>query len=73
MNFCKDCKHCKHNIFTFGLAFAECRRPQLDANLVSGKPNKSFCSVQRNYEHLCGAEGKFFEPKNKVKWFYKYW
>ena len=36
--------------------------------LVNGEKDEEdkdyhFCSITRNYEHMCGTEGKFFESK----------
>jgi len=35
--------------------------------LVNGEKDEDkdyhFCSITRNYEHMCGTEGKFFESK----------
>jgi len=69
--FCKNCKFfVKENIFTpdnLGKCSAFVYEEQ-DNFLVDGINKKKissyyYCSTARNSEHMCGVEGKKFEPK----------
>lgn len=67
---CKNCKFfVKENFFTAN-KFGKCTLFNYEETkyfLVDGIPEKNlenyhYCSTARNYEHMCGAEGKKFEP-----------
>jgi hypothetical protein len=72
--FCKDCKFFKNDFFS-GSEFAKCSAfPIIEIEkdnsvfLVNGYKKESkkdfkYCSTARQYEHLCGKEGKFYERK----------
>jgi len=69
-NLCINCKHFKKHFLNkneFGKCSFFLREKENDEYFVTGKlQNKTdyyYCSVARNYEHLCGEEGKFFMPK----------
>jgi len=70
---CKDCKYFKNHswfdkLFWLGTDTSKirhCGNPALDSShsgLVLGTGD-SFCSVNRCFEHLCGPEGRYWEPK----------
>jgi|688.fasta_scaffold426482_2 hypothetical protein len=66
---CKDCKYCKPSWFPSifnHYEFATCHRPgNYTTSTVSGHLiyETSFCDISRKYDHICGVEGKHFEPK----------
>ena len=67
--FCIDCKFYKNNLFTSS-EYGKCSLFSYDVNdyfLVNGnsndKKNYKYCSVSRNYDHMCGKEGTFYEKK----------
>ena len=70
--FCVDCKHFKYDFFS-GKQFGRCALFPLVKEkdryyLVNGKyKNKhleyNYCSIARDYNDMCGAEGKLFEKK----------
>jgi hypothetical protein len=62
---CKDCKYYRRNFFDHLVGndyWDFCARPD-DLNVVSGMPNKYRCAYERQYDYLCGKEGKFFEDR----------
>ena len=67
---CKNCRHFLKPLVT-SIEFGKCAmllQPKDDINyFITGKrKNKSehyFCSVARNYDNLCGEEGKYYEDK----------
>jgi hypothetical protein len=74
--FCVDCKFFKNSII--GNRHGTCSQFSYieitNYNLIDGKidiPAKHyyFCSTARQYEHLCGEEGKLYEKKEiPMKW-----
>jgi len=69
--FCVDCKFFKLDLFS-GNKFGKCllfSKEEIDYNfLVDGsKENKkikySYCSVARQFDNMCGKEGKLYEKK----------
>ena len=70
---CIDCKFFIKSKFTNDNKFGKCsffRERNLDDDnhyLVTGIKNKEefyyFCSTSRNFEHMCGKEGRFYEKK----------
>ena len=74
MKACKDCKYCVPETSLIGVRgykFARCVRKNIEnsagtVNKVSGvkydQINTAFCSVEREYHHLCGEEAGVFEP-----------
>ena len=67
---CKDCKFCKSgwHIFPFwrDYSFSKCHRPEnYESSPVTGhlKYETVFCSTERKFDHRCGEEAKFFDPK----------
>lgn len=65
INLCKDCRYVDRD-FLFGLVFAKCKHSSCCDRVTGG--GMSYCSVQREFGHLCGKEAKNFEPKEKG-WF----
>lgn len=70
-NLCINCKHFRYDFFT-GKQFGKCILfPKVEEKntyyLVNGQDNKPtdyhFCSIARNYNDMCGIEGKLFEKK----------
>jgi len=67
---CIDCKFYKKEFFTFS-EFGKCslfpRENYNDDFLVNGNKNKNnkieyhYCSTSRQFDHMCGKEGKFYE------------
>jgi hypothetical protein len=70
--FCIDCKFFKNNFFS-GSEFGKCSLFPIEKEdyadfLVNGYKKESkkeftYCSTARNFEHLCGKEGKYYERK----------
>lgn len=69
---CKNCKHFQRD-WIFGCKFSKCKSFDVETtDLITGEKTinrEMYCSVARNYNHLCGTEGKRFEEKPKRKWF----
>ena len=71
-NFCMNCKHFRYDFFT-GKQFGKCVLfpKEVEKNkyyLVNGfnghkHIDYNFCSIARNYNDMCGTEGKLFEQK----------
>jgi hypothetical protein len=67
---CKNCKFfVKENFFTankFGKCtlfnYEETKYFLVDGIYEKNLENYHYCSTARNYEHMCGAEGKKYEP-----------
>lgn len=77
---CADCKHYKFLHYPIGSDVHCCNSPRNSVNIITGKTEISFCSVNRNYSHLCGPEADWFEPKSveeqtpeEKKPFWKVW
>jgi hypothetical protein len=66
MKLCKDCKYYRRNwvehIIEKNDYWDFCMRPN-DLNLVSQMPKGYRCAYEREYEYLCGPDGKFFEER----------
>ena len=69
--FCVDCKFYKKDFFTFS-EFGKCtlfpKEKYNDYFLVNGNKNDNnieyhYCSTVRNFDRMCGEEGKFYEKK----------
>lgn len=66
---CKDCKFCKTSWFPNfwnHYEYATCHAPHTyKTSTVSGHLayERSFCDIERKYDHRCGPEAKHFEPK----------
>ena len=66
---CKNCKFFKKDFFTSN-KFVKCtlfNREEIKYFLVDGIPEKNlynyhYCSTARNFDHMCGVEGKKYEP-----------
>ena len=70
---CSNCKHFirgKPNIFVIG----KCKKFPKTKDIYSMNDKKEtvkiktiedmyYCSTARQYTHMCGVEGKFYEPK----------
>ena len=78
-NFCRDCKWCKPATdypADKQLTFAKCTHPNSNAHttdaeyLVSGTRTVEghYCTTERerDYDILCGTEGRWFEPRSGV-------
>jgi hypothetical protein len=74
MNICKDCKYSYRTSILdkilFNYDYMKCSHEKSTkkcTNPVSGIKNETnlYCVVMRDFDHLCGKEGKFFEPKGK--------
>jgi hypothetical protein len=75
---CKDCKHCKAGIIatiTGNYEFAKCHSDEhYTIDKVSGKRRYGigFCDIDRKYDHCCGPDARYFEPKpSKVIEYYE--
>lgn len=80
--FCIDCKHFKNGI-SINPQYGKCSLfPKIEEDinnvnfLVSGKRELkkieyTYCSISREYNNMCGTEGKYYEKKNKRPFFYK--
>jgi hypothetical protein len=68
---CKDCKHCKRGLLSFGsYALATCRAPQnAERDLVTGTGTSivDYCVSARIFGAACGPIGKWFEAKQVTK------
>ena len=72
--FCIDCKFYKKDFFT-STAFGTCTlfpiERENDYFLVNGNNNINnnmqyhYCSTSREFEHMCGKQGKFYENNEK--------
>ena len=63
MKLCKDCKYAKRKLpFPLNWQMAKCYRPQL-ISATDGKITPSWANNERMFEHLCGKDAKYFEPK----------
>lgn len=67
--FCINCKHFRPTILSHP-SFAKCKAFPREADnkidyLVLGrpKPEYNYCSIAREYESMCGQDGKYFEKK----------
>jgi hypothetical protein len=69
--FCVNCKFFKRDLF-FSPRYGECLKfPKynvLDYSIVSGKNisgdvSYDYCVIVRNYENMCGKNGKFYEER----------
>ena len=69
---CIDCKFFRKSIFSNDNKYGKCsffteRKDDDNHFLVTGIKNKEefyyFCSTSRNFEHMCGKEGKHYEKK----------
>ena len=76
--YCEDCKYCRpDNKPSYRqrcrLQFAKCVRnaEKYGGSVISPKylfsSDAHYCTTEREFDHLCGVEGKYFEPKSKVK------
>lgn len=71
VRFCEDCKWCNINRMSLWhclLSIGEgirCHHLVMYDAVVSrqDKPIYFLCRVARDCEHLCGKEGKYYEPK----------
>ncbi len=75
LRFCVNCKFYKKDFFMSllpGMDYGQCAmfpiEPCNPEYLVTGKKKKyekeyMYCSISRNYDHMCGKEGKFYEKK----------
>lgn len=77
MNYCKDCRYFeKHET---DITLSKCISPNTGQNPITGEGSGGFCSVLRNYEHLCGEKGKWFKaneytnPLPAKKPWYLFW
>ena len=71
-NFCINCKHFRYDVFS-SKQFGKCALfPIVEEKnryyLVNGEQDNkptdyNYCSIVRNYNDMCGTEGKFFESK----------
>lgn len=68
--FCINCKFYKKTFFTdseFGKCTMFPRKQTNDNYLVNGKnatiEEYYYCSTVREYDNMCGEEGKFYEEK----------
>lgn len=73
---CIDCKFFKNDLF--GKNFGKCllfeKTENYDDFLVDGKKrNKKidyyYCSIARQFDDMCGKDGKLYEPKIKRNYF----
>jgi hypothetical protein len=72
MTFCANCKWRKaRHFFGIQLAFFERKTNYEDScvhpstlDLVTGEGEKK-CSTMRAYQHLCGPDGKYWEPRTE--------
>jgi hypothetical protein len=74
---CIDCKFYKKGLFTFS-KFGKCTLfptvNEPDYFLVNGKNKNNiecyhYCSTARNFDSMCGKEGKFYEKNEKKDFF----
>ena len=71
--FCVNCRHFKGN-FLSGNKFGKCKLfPIIDKDnqvdyLVSGTPYSRYyyCSTAREYDNMCGLEGKYYDKKCNI-------
>ena len=65
--FCVDCLHCKtaEELGEFYATYKLMDGPFCDytINVVTGKPTPYPCQYVRTSQHVCGLEGRLFEPK----------
>ena len=65
VKLCIDCKHQRWDLF--GKAYYRCVSPLNGVDLVTGKLDKGFCDVNRRFQHSCGPDARWFEPKKEKK------
>ena len=55
------CKNCRW--YDAGIAYAKCRSPKNEIDIVEGGPEVVYCNINRMFMSACGPSGKLFEPK----------
>ncbi len=73
--FCVKCEYSYHGSIIPLNEYKKCNRPEIASNnKVTGIGNM-YCSVARSFKHLCGENGRYFEPRKtiwqKLKGFFK--
>lgn len=70
MKLCKDCKFYKRDLMTWYTGrFAKCtRKNEVKPNLVTGHgvcddALNTYCSIEREFENLCGPSAVYFEKR----------
>lgn len=69
VKLCKDCKFFKKDWASpFTGRFAKCKRTDtVKDNLITGRgvviEKRQYCSIEREYESLCGPAARYFEEK----------
>lgn len=70
--FCKDCRYMRpdERLPADESYFWWCDHPSLAVPAkidpltgAQSKPSAEYCQHARNYDHLCGPEGRYWEPR----------